>query len=99
VWFVTQHSAADVIRLFHEMKVNVRGLERCGEWDFEFCSHFYWCDGGVWKASLLTWVKSVYSLLTKEVTPENLAGTRYEIRHNSVGEKLARLAAIVAHYN
>lgn len=98
IWFLMQHGVADVIQMFKNMRVNVRGLDICGEWDFEFCSHFYWCDGGVWKASLLTWVKSVYGMLSKEVTAENMAGTGYEMRHNHVSEKLKRITAILAHY-
>jgi hypothetical protein len=96
LWFNGQYDVHAIIAKFAEIGLQVRGLERCCEDRFEFCSHEYWCEDGEWKASLVSWVKCVYGLLAGPTTAEKLVGTGSAMRHNSVKERLARVEAVLA---
>jgi hypothetical protein len=59
----------------------VRDVEFCESDTFEFCSHRYSFSIGV--ASLTSWPKAMYGILSKNVCLSDVNQTIREMRHNS----------------
>jgi hypothetical protein len=68
---------------YEALGLTMRDYKTHGNDSFEFCSHRYFKENGIWKAELLSWPKAFYKLVTKSSGLEQWAAVWHEIRHNS----------------
>jgi len=75
---------------YKDMGFTLRDLQSIDKDEIEFCSHKMFKDPttNTWKASLTTWPKMLYKTLSKNITGEQYAAFRYELRNNDNCEKL-----------
>lgn len=80
-WRDDDQSLDEVIQLYEDLGLEVRGLTACSRDYFEFCSHGFDTETG--KSWLLSWPKALFRLGTrKTVTQDLVVDFLREVRHH-----------------
>jgi hypothetical protein len=77
------------------MGLTVRDVVEHTETSFGFCSHTYTKSNGTWVASLDTWPKAIFKLVSRLASEERQAAVLHELRYNAQSD-VARIMAALA---
>jgi hypothetical protein len=86
----SKYTEEEMVSEYKALGYELRDITPINQDEFHYCSHTMYREGGGFVSALDSWVKALYTALSKPITLEREAGFKFEVRHNKNRDALIK---------